>query len=113
MVTTIINGNKRVTVSEDIRQALGLEDGVEYVVERSSGAVTSPPTPEQTEALAGVGLTRASDKQIHALERMLASRRRFDSTRVLTDEDWDKAIGWAIAEDFRNEDYGNDAGDGR
>ena len=98
MAATMINGDRRVTLPEEIRRDLGLEDGVEYVVERSGEAI---------------GLDRARAEQLKALEVMLASRRHFPNTRVLTDDDWDRGIGEAIAEDFRSENSGDDAGDHR
>ena len=98
MAATMIIGDRRVALPEDVRRDLGLEDGVEYVVERSGEVV---------------GLDRARVEQLKALELMLASRRHFPSARVLTDEEWDRAIGEAIAEDFRSENSGDDASDRR
>ncbi len=91
MAATMINGNKRATLPEEVRRDLGLEDGVEYVVEGSGDVV---------------GLDRARAEQLKAVELMLASRRHFPSARVLTDDDWDRGIGEAIAEDFRSETSG-------
>ncbi len=110
MAATIIRGDKRVTVPENIRRELGLEDGVEYVVGRSSEEIGRPSVPERNESAEVAGATRATQEQIEALDRMLASRRHFTSTRVLADDEWDEAIARAIIEDFQSEDYGEDAG---
>lgn len=98
MAATMIDGNRRVTLPENIRRDLGLEDGVEYVVERSGD---------------GIGLDRTRAEQMRVLELMLASRRRFPGARVLGDVDWDQAIGEAVADDFRSGNDGDAAGNRR
>ncbi len=110
MAATMIRGDKRVTVPENIRRELGLEDGVEYIVLRAGADEIAQPGLSGQRTTSGLaGSIRATGEQVEELERMLASRRRFASSRILTDEDWDAAIAEAVVEDFLGEDYGPDA----
>ena len=113
MVATIINGTERVPVPHDLQQVLGLEDGVEYVIERSSGATPRSTTPEPGQSAPAVISTRSSDEAIRNMEKVFGSLRQYANGSVLTDEDWDEAIAQAIVEDFLNEDYGDESGNRR
>ena len=114
MAATMVNGDRRVTVPDDVRRDLGLEDGVEYIVLRAGGDEIAQPGLSGQRTTSGVaGSIRTTGEQVEELERMLASRRRFASSRLLADEDWDAAIAEAVVEDFLSEDYGPDAVDRR
>jgi bifunctional DNA-binding transcriptional regulator/antitoxin component of YhaV-PrlF toxin-antitoxin module len=140
MVATIVNGTHRVTLSDDIRTALGLDEGAVVVPERrgtdivlraASGAELtveppdtqapgSPSARDESGPASSINETRrgtpetarssaSTAEQRAALDRMLASRRTFPNQRILDDDGWDEAIAQAIVEDFRSEDYGDEA----
>ena len=114
MVATIINGDERITLPEDIRRALDLEDGAVVLVEHSGpDRIIRPANAESGRSAPAVASTRSSDEAIQNMESVFGSLRRYAAGPILTDDDWDEAIAQAIVEDFLDEDYGDESGDRR
>lgn len=87
MVATIVTNSGRVSIPDEVLEALGLQDGDVVAVEQVNDGV----------------LLRRS---LSVVKRTAGSLAEYAIYPIPTDDEMDEAIGRAIAEDFLNEDYG-------
>ena len=102
MVATVIAGTKRVTLPEDVRQDLGLEDGIEYVMEQTGDVVMLRPSATAVRMAYPPLDDTLDEAQIEALQkvdRLFGSLKRYRNGPPLSIMEEREAFEWGVADE--------------